>query len=119
MQCGAWWRSLGTSETPPTLKGRHACCSEHPAMELRKQPRVALAFRVVAYFKDIPIAVEAIDVSTGGIAVRSSRRLEPGSGVRMNFFLSDGRPTEIDAVIVRALRLSSTIWLWGVAFRGL
>ena len=88
-------------------------------MELRKQPRVELAFRVVAYFKDIPIAVEAIDVSTGGIAVRSSRRLEPGSGVRMSFFLSDGRPTEIDGVIVRVRRLSSTIWLWGVAFHGL
>jgi PilZ domain len=87
-------------------------------MELRQHPRVRVAFPAVACLGETAISVDAVDVSSGGIAVTSDRRLVLGSDVRVSWFSGDGTPAEVDAVVVRVERVSSSVWLWGLAVHG-
>jgi len=84
-------------------------------MELRKQPRVRIAFPAVACVGETAISVDAVDMSSVGIAVTSDRRLVLGSDVRVSWFSGDGTPAEVDAMVVRVEKMSSSTWLWGLA----
>ena len=86
----------------------------------RRSYRVVLNIAVVGLHDNRPVMCNSENVSAGGMLIRTTESLPPGSRISCSFYLPDGRRVNTEGVIARAFRRdpASDMTHYGVHFQG-
>lgn len=86
----------------------------------RRSYRIVLNIAVVGLHDNRPVMCNSENVSAGGMLIRTTESLPPGSRISCSFYLPDGRRVNADGVIARAFRRDTAFDMthYGVHFQG-